>query len=265
MEYKTIILQKKDGIATITLNRPDRLNALTPQMADEMTDVFGVVDKDAEVKVIVLTAAGRVFCAGADMDEWFLPMAKERRKGVPGDWTNHFAETTPVALSRVRKPIIAAINGAAVGWGCSITLPCDIRIASEEAKFSLPFVRVGISPEMGASYFLPRLVGMGKACELILTGKMIDAREAKEIGLVNQIVPAAELIKVAYELAASIAKLAPLALMVSKRLLNRGLDADLYTQLQYESYSINYLFSTEDFEEASKAFVEKRQPVFKGK
>ncbi len=265
MEYRTITLEKKDSVATITLNRPDRLNALIPQMADEMTDVFGAVDRDDEVKVVVLTAVGRVFCAGADLDEWFIPLARERRKGVPGDWTNHFAETTPVALSRVRKPVIAAINGAAVGWGCTITLPCDIRIASEEAKFSLPFVRIGISPEMGASYFLPRLVGMGKACELILTGKMIDAKEAKEIGLVNQVVPAAELMKVTYELAASIVRLAPLALMVSKKLLNRGLDADLYTQLQYESYSINYLFGTEDFEEGSKAFKEKRQPVFKGK
>ncbi len=265
MEYKTIILEKKDSIAIITLNRPDKMNTLIPQMADELKDAIEAVDRDEQVKAAVLTASGKAFCAGADLNEWFLPMAKERRKGVPGDWTNHPAEFIPLTLMKLRKPLIAAINGVAIGWGSTVILPCDIRIAAEEAKFSFPFVRVGISPETGASYFLPRIVGLGRASELILTGKTIDAKEAKEIGLVNQVVPGNELLKVASELAASIAKLPPLAVMVSKRLLHQGMDADLTTLVQYESYAINYLWSTEDFEEATRSFLEKRQPNFKGR
>lgn len=265
VEYKTITLEKKDSVAIITLNRPDKMNSLNPQMADELKDAIETIDRDEGIKAAVLAAAGKAFCAGADLAEWFLPMAKERRKGMPGDWTNHFAETIPLTLMRLRKPLIAAINGAAIGWGSTVILPCDIRIAAEEAKFSFIFVKVAISPESGASYFLPRIVGMGKASELILTGKTIDAKEAKEIGLVNQVVPGSELLKTATELAASIAKLPPLAVMVSKRLLHQGMDADLTTLVQYETYAINYLWGTEDFEEAVKAFLEKRPPVFKGK
>ena len=179
--------------------------------------------------------------------------------------TNDFNELAPLALSRVRKPVIASINGPAVGFGCTITLGCDIRIASENARFSLAFCRVGISPEMTSSYFLPRLVGIGRACELVFTARMIGAKEAKEIGLVNQVVPAEELAKVTYEMATSIAKLAPLAIRVSKRALYRGMNNDLITQAQYEAFAINYLRGTWDHEEGANAFLEKREPAFKGK
>ncbi len=179
MKFETIIVDTKESIATITLNRPEKLNTLIPQMAEELISAFGMVDKDIETKVVVLTATGRAFSTGADIGNWFLPLAKERRGGSIDDVTNHFLELVPLALSKIRKPVIAAINGLAVGFGCSLTLPCDIRIASEDARFSLPFARAGVSPEMGSSYFLSRLIGLGKACELILTAKIIDAKEAK--------------------------------------------------------------------------------------
>lgn len=265
MKYQTITLEKKGNIATITLNRPEKLNILTPQMGEELVDAFGAVDRDEETRVVIITGAGRAFCAGADIDGWFLPLARERRKGVAGDVIRGIIEAIPLALIRVRKPVIAAINGAAVGFGCTLPLLCDIRIASEDARFSLAFTRVGILPEMGSSYLLPRLVGMGKACELVFTAKMFGAEEAKEIGLVNQVVPADELAQAAYEMATSIAKQAPLAVQVSKMALYKGMDTDLAGQVQHEIFAFNYLSGTEDFEEACKAFLDKREPVFKGR
>jgi len=265
MEYETVILEKKGNIGTITLNRPEKLNALNDRMAEELVDVLGAADRDDDIRAVVVTGAGRAFSAGADIQEFFLTKIEERKKGATHDVTKDFIEGIPLALARVRKPVIASINGAAVGFGCTITLGCDVRIASENARFSLAFARVGLSPEMGSTYFLPRLVGIGKACELVFTGKTIDAKEAKEIGLVNQVVPADGLREATYEMAGSIAKLAPLALRVSKRALYRGMDNDLTTQVQHEAFAIVYLRGTEDHEEGAKAFLEKREPVFKGR
>lgn len=265
MNYETIILEKKENIATITLNRSEKLNAENPRMAEELIDVFGNVDQDDDVRVVVITGAGRAFCAGADIQESFLPRIEEKKRGIIRDVTREFTEKGCLALARVRKPVIASINGPAVGFGCTLTLVCDIRIASEKARFSMAFARVGLAPEFGSSYFLPRLVGIGKACELVFTAKMIDAKEAKEIGLINEVVPADELKKATYELASSIAKLAPIALRVAKRALYQGMDNDLITQAQYEAFAINYLRRTEDHEEGARAFLEKKEPVFKGK
>lgn len=265
MRYETIILEKKENIATITLNRPEKLNALNPKMREELLDVFGVIDQDDEVRVAVITGAGRAFCAGADIKESFLSSIEERKRGISEDITRAYAELAPLALANVKKPVIAAINGSAVGFGCTLTLVCDIRIASENARFSLAFPRMGIIVEFGSSYFLPRLIGVGKACELAFTAKMIDAQEAKEIGLVNQVVPVSELSKTSYEMASSIAKLAPLSIRLTKRALYRGLDNGLTSQVQYEVLANNYLRETEDHEEGVRAFLEKREPAFKGK
>ena len=265
MKYETVILEKKENIATITLNRPEKLNAVNDKMAEELVDVFSVVDKDDDIRVVVMTGAGRAFSAGADIQEFFLTKIEERKKGISQNPTNDVLELMPLALARVTKPVIASINGAAAGFGCTITLGCDIRIASENARFVLPFARVGLTPEMGSTYLLPRLVGMGKACELVFTARMIDAKEAKEMGLVNQVVPADELTKVTYEMASSIARLAPLAMRLSKRGLYRGMNNDLITQVQYEAFAIDWLRGTEDHEEGAKAFLEKRDPIFKGR
>lgn len=265
-KYETIILEKRGNIATITLNRPEKLNTENAKLAEELIDVFDVVDRDDDVKVVVITGAGRAFCAGADLKERFLQRVEDKKKGIVVDVTREFSEVGCMALTKVKKPVIASINGAAIGFGCTLALACDIRIASENARFSLPFARVGLIPEFGATYFLPRLIGMGKACELVFTARMIDAKEAKEIGLVNQVVPHDKLSQATYEMAESITKLAPLAIQLSKRALYQGMSAtDLASQLQYEAFPLNYLFGTEDLEEGARAFLEKREPIFRGK
>ncbi|MDP6782952.1 MAG: enoyl-CoA hydratase [Dehalococcoidia bacterium] len=256
MNYQTIIVEKKDHIATITLNRQDSLNALNDQLVDELSDAFASADTDEGTRVVVLTGAGRAFCSGADLRE----DRAGRRTGV----IRTFADRIVAALD-IGKPIVASINGVAVGGGCTMTLSCDIRIASEAARFQLPFTRLGICTELGSTYLLPRLVGMGKASELLLTSKMIDAKEAREIGLVNQVVPANELANATYEIASSIGKLPPLSVQMNKRGLRHGMNADLPSQLRYEALANTYLFRTEDHKEAVKAFREKREPTYTGR
>lgn len=265
MKYETIILELKDQIATITLNRPERMNAENNKMADELVDVFKTVDGMDEARVVVITGAGKAFCAGADLKDRFLPRIEEKKKGITKDVTQEFSEVGSLALSQIRKPTIAAINGPAVGVGCTLALGCDIRIASTEAKFGFPFVRVGILPEFGSTYYLPRLIGIGKACELIFTGQTIDASEAKEIGLVNRVVPPDQLKDAAYGMALNILKMPPIAIQLSKRALYQGMRAsDFAGHLQYETLALVHLFGTQDHEEGVKAFLEKREPVFKG-
>jgi len=256
MNYQTIILERKEHITTIILNRPDRLNALSNEMVDELSEALAKEDGDDETRVIVITGAGRAFCSGADLR---AEPTEGRSKLGAGMADRIFA-----ALD-IEKPIIASINGVAVGGGCTMTLSCDIRIASETAQFQLPFTRLGICTELGSTYLLPRLIGMGKASELLLTSKMIDAKEAKEIGLVNQVVPVNELVKTTHEMADSIAKLPPVAVQMNKKGLRQAINTDLPSQLQYEALATAYLSGTEDAKEAIKAFREKREPVYKGR
>jgi len=266
MGYEAIILEKKDNIATITLNRPEKLNAWNRQMHSDLADAFTSLEKDDETRVVVITGAGRAFSAGADIQQNFKD-GIERTKKSPNEVVNwaYVPGGSFESLAALGKPVIAAINGYAIGIGCTLTLACDIRIASEEAKFSLPFTRLGIIPEFGSTYFLTRLVGLGKACELTFTAKVFDAAEAKEIGLVDKVVPADELNKAGYDMAASIAKLPPLAIRLAKKGLRQGINSDLASQLQYELSTLKYLRQTEDFEEATNAFLEKRTAVYKGK
>ena len=264
MEYQAIILGKKDNIATITLNRPEKLNAWNDQLREDLHDALIDVDHDDETRVVVITGSGRAFCAGVDIKETQLKRIEDKKKGEVEQVVREGTEG-PLVLTKVRKPVIAAVNGLAIGVGTTFILPCDIRIAAESAKFSIPFIRMGLQPEFGSTYFLSRLIGFGKTCELVFTGKMINAKEAKEIGLVNQVVPDDELLKTTYEMAISMAKLPPLAMQISKRALYQGLHADLTSQLQLERFGLTYLHGTEDFAEASKAFVEKREPRFTGK
>jgi len=266
MKYETIILEIKDQIATITLNRPEKMNAENNKMADELVDVFKAVDRMDDARVVVITGAGRAFCAGADLKERFLPRIEEKKKGFIKDVTQEFSELGSLGLSYIRKPTIASINGPAVGVGCTLALGCDIRIASTEAKFGFPFVRVGLLPEFGSTYYLPRLIGIGKACELVFTGQTIDAQEAKEIGLVNQVVPHDQLKEVTYGMAGKILMMPPIAIQLSKRALYQGMRAsDLASHLQYETLALVHLLGTPDHEEGVKAFLEKREPVFKGR
>ncbi len=230
-------------------------------MFAELVHAFRRVNLDSEVRVLIITGAGRGFCSGADL----TPQAAGEKIEIDGVSPADFPREAPLLLSGMRKPVIAAINGVAVGGGLTLTLSCDIRIASETARFSLPLTRLSFTFELGSSYFLSRVVGIGKACELIFTGRTIDANEAREIGLVNRVVPADQLTETTYEMAGNIAKAAPLAQEISKMGLYQGLNADLPTQLRWEVLANSYLGATEDRKEAIRAFIEKRDPIFKGK
>ncbi len=271
MAYETIILEKENYIGTLTLNRPERMNAFNNLMYEEMWDALRQVKEDPEIRVLVITGAGKAFSTGADVKERFARKIEDRKKGGVEDkaervfWATGGVVEHLQQIRNIGKPIIASINGMAIGWGCSLTLNCDMRVASEEAGMGLLYIKMGLVADSGSTYFLPRLVGLGKAYELILTGKIVDAKEAKEIGLVNHVVPAEDLKSATDELAQSIAVNPPIAVQMAKRALQQSGDVDLRTQIQYEAFATNFLFTTEDHEEAVKAFREKRMPVFKGK
>lgn len=266
MDYETILLDKANHVATITLNRPEKLNALTARMGEELINVFGVVDRDDDVRVVIITGAGRAFCAGADIQAQFTAEGSGgKEEALINRIPREFNEPRALALAKVRKPVIASINGPAIGFGCTVTLGCDIRIASETAKFSVPFVRMGILPEWGSSFYLPRLLGIAKASELVFTAKMVEAKEALEIGLVNHVVPADKLAQVTAEMASTIAAMPPRAIEMSKKALRQGMINDLATQTYYENLGLHYLLGTEDHIEGARAFLEKRKPEFKGR
>ena len=263
--YTTILFEKKENIVTITLNRPDKMNASNDKMAEELLHCLENIDNDNDTHTVIITGAGKAFCVGADLGERFLPKIEQRKRGLLKDVTREFSELGALALSRIRKVTIAAINGVASGVGCTLALGCDIRIASSTAKFGFPFLRMGIIPEFGCTYYLPRLIGIGKACELVFTGQTIDAEEAKEIGLVNKVVPLEKLMEETYAMARKIGQMPPLALEVSKRALYQGMRApDLASQLQYEALALVHLFGTADHGEGVRSFLEKREPKFKG-
>ena len=261
MTYETLILQKEEGIATVTLNRPQKMNALSEQLIDELLKAINEISRDDTVKVVVLTGSGRAFCAGGDLD---LPLFSMTN---PAEMMGFLRATNeiPLGLINLTKPVIAAINGAAMGAGCSIAMACDIIIASEEATFGQAFVNVGYHPDTGSSYFLPRLVGVAKACELIFTGRTIEAGEAERIGLVNQVVPPDALLSTVKELALKIAKGPSVAIGLAKGCIYQGLQMSREQALDYEAEAASLCILTDDLKEGVKAFKEKRKPAFEGK
>jgi Enoyl-CoA hydratase/carnithine racemase len=266
MDCETILLEKKGNVATLTLNRPEKLNAVTEQLFEELLYAFDKLAKDDTMRVLVITGSGRAFSAGLDLD-WARSMVEQRKRGEKVyDVLTKWVTKLHSALIDIPYPVLAAINGAAAGWGATMPLSCDIRIAAEDARISLPFASsVGITPEMNSTYMLPRVVGMGKACELIFTGKTITGKEAKEIGLVNDAVPLAKLQTVTSELAQTIARGAPMAMRLAKKGLYQGLDTDRYRQSLWEEATIHDTFQSEDHAEAVEAFLAKRKPIFKGR
>src|SRR5687768_519394 len=264
MTYECLIHEVKDGVATLTLNRPDRLNALGGSLRDDLHDAITRSAADSEVRVMVITGAGKGFCAGGDVKA--MNEAKEGKrerplleKVAPG------RDRTLLAMRDAPQPIIAAINGAAAGAGMNLALGCDIRIASTAAKFSQAFVRRGLHPDWGGTYFLPRAVGMARAAELIFTGDVIDAAEALRIGLVSRVVSPEELMPAALELARKIASGPPVAIRLAKRAIYKNAESDLRSALEFETFAQNACFDTEDAREGIRAFVDKRAPVFKGR
>jgi enoyl-CoA hydratase/carnithine racemase len=257
-EYETILFEKIDKIAVITLNRPDRMNAINVQMNADLKNSLKVAKEDSDVRTIVITGAGKAFCAGADVQEF--ASGKFRDGTGSGAVFIH-----PYDFFHLYKPIIAAVNGVAVGFGTNLTLSCDIIYASEKASFGEFFIRMGLIPDMNGSFLLPKFIGVHKAKELIFSGKRIFAEEAARIGLVNAVFPHDELIPKTMEFANHLAEQAPLALALSKEAIHRSYDKIFAEMLKVESEFNARCYASEDHIEAAKAFIEKRKPVFKGK
>jgi len=265
MEDEGFKVEKKNNIATLILNRPERLNAITVRMGNvTLPAVFEELRQDEDVKVIVITGAGDSFCSGADIISVFETGGLlDKDMGI----SERVQPITPFTLPlyNMPKPVIAAVNGIAAGAGLSIALLSDIRIASEKAKFSFIFTKRATIPDCGATFLVPRLIGTGKAFELMYSGDIMDAKEAESIGLVNRVVPANTLMEEAYSLAEKLAKGAPLALAQTKNAIHKGLSNDFEEQLYFETYAVNFCFGTEDSKEALNSFLEKREPRFKGR
>jgi enoyl-CoA hydratase/carnithine racemase len=261
MRKQSVNVHIKDGIAMITLNRPENLNILDGSLKYDLLSVLPSLDTDKTVKVLILTGSGKTFCAGGDIRAF-----KRRYDDFIGreGAGYYYKNTLGAAVLNVSKPIIAAINGAAIGGGFSMSLACDIRIASEKAIFNAGFVRVGLTPELGSSFILPRLVGLGKALELIMTARDITSHEAEKIGLVNKVVPADELSEASYEMARTIAAYPPIAVRLAKKAVLHNLESSIQDSLDYESHLMTYCFTTRDHNEAITAFLNKRKPEFKG-
>lgn len=256
MTFETILLDKQEGVGLVTLNRPDALNALNNQLLRELGEALLALDADDSIGAIVLTGSEKAFAAGADIKEMAeLSFADVVKQDKFADINNVFA--------RVRKPIIAAVSGYALGGGCEIAMACDFIIAAESAKFGQPEIKLGVIPGIGGSQRLTRLVGKSKAMDMMLTGRMMDATEAERSGLVSRIVPTDDLLDQTMEVAESIAELSLPSVCAAKEATNRALETTLTEGLLFERRVFHSLFATEDQKEGMNAFIEKRQPQFK--
>jgi 2-(1,2-epoxy-1,2-dihydrophenyl)acetyl-CoA isomerase len=259
VNLQTVRWELTAGVLTLTLDRPDVLNALNRRLKEELLTAFTGAASERDARVVVLTGAGRAFCAGQDLTE-------RLEDGAPDLGTEIRERYNPLilAMRTLDKPIIGAINGVAAGAGCSLALACDLRIAAEGASFILSFGRVGLVPDSGSSWFLPRLVGPGRAAELVFTSEPLDAAAAERIGLVNRVVPAGRLLEEARALGSRLAAGAPLALALAKRALQRSLESDLETALELEAEQQSVAGRSRDHAEGVAAFREKRPARFTG-
>ena len=249
------------GVATITLARPDRLNALTFEVYDELRDAFYALDTEEGVRAVVITGSGRAFCSGGDVEDIIGALFERDFRGLL-EFTRMTCDLVR-AIRRCRRPVIAALNGTVAGAGAVIATACDLRVAAESAKIAYLFTRVGLSgADMGAAWMLPRIVGLAKASELLMTGEFIDAREAHRIGLYNRVVPDGEALEAASGLAAALARGPAFALEITKDALNREAHMDLEAALEAEAQIQAALMLHPDFREAYDAFVGKRPPEF---
>ena len=259
MAYETIVLEIEEGIAVLTLNRPAVLNALNDQVFNELAEAASTLAADPSVRVVIITGGEKVFAAGADIGQMASATAVDvTTSDKPSHRAFYLIENMP-------KPVIAAIAGYALGGGCELTLVADVRIAADNAQFGLPEIKLGILPGAGGTQRLPRLIGAGRAKELIFSGDFIKAEEALRIGLVNKVVPADQLLNEAKKMAKRFADRGAVALRMAKSSVNEGLRMDLEAGLQYEHKCFSLLFATEDQKEGMKAFLEKRPAKFLGR
>jgi len=260
MPYSSLLYELRDGVAAITINRPDKLNALNDTVIEELGQAVGAVETDQAIRGVILTGAGaKAFVAGADIAEL------SRQGPLDGKARALAGQAVFRRLERLGKPVIAAVNGFALGGGCELAMACHIRIASDRAKFGQPEVKLGIGPGYGGTVRLPRLVGRGRALELLLTGEVIDAQEAYRIGLVNRVVPADRLLAVAESLLRTILANGPLAVRLCLEAVDTGLEIPFDEALKLEANSFGLLASTLDMREGMTAFLEKRPAAFQGR
>lgn len=263
MAYTTLLYEQQEGVALVTFNRPDKSNAFDETMVAETLDVLKTIARDASVRAVVLTGAGKNFCAGQDL----APLLAYYHSARTVPFAEHVRKSYNAMVSQIRtieKPFIAAINGAAAGAGLGIVCACDLRHASEEAKFRMAFVGIALAPDSGTSFLLPRLVGWGRALEMALTNETLDAHKALEYGLVNRVFRADELMPKTMEFARQLAHAPTRAIGLTKRAFNRALTCDLETALEYEAMLQEIAGRTSDHREGVQAFIEKRAPRFIG-
>lgn len=263
MDFSTLLFEVNDAVATVTLNRPDVLNSFNADMRRELRCAFAEIETNGGVRAVILTAAGRGFCAGQDLRER-LPEYQSGRAPVLGETLRQEYNPLILAMRRLPKPIVGAINGVAAGAGCSLALACDLRVASDQASFLQAFVRIGLVPDSGSSFFLPQLIGMARAAEMMLLAEPVSAARALELGLVNRVVPPDRLLATVRELASSLATLPTKAIGQTKRQLNLALSAGLEAVLEEEASGQAMASQTHDHLEGVQAFLEKRPAQFTG-
>jgi len=261
MDFREITVSRREGVGIITLNRPEKLNALTARMADEITDAIEGLSSEKGVRVIVVTGKGRAFCAGGDMADMVDPPVPPAEFK---EWISLHGNRMITTLHFCKKPTIASVNGPAMGAGFNLALACDMIVCSSSAVFGQVFVKLGLHPDCGGTYFLPRRIGMARASELIFTGDAISAERAYEFGILNRMVAPDRLEDETWGLAKEIANGPPIALALAKENICKGMSHDLETMLRLEAYAQGALTQTQDYLEGVRAFKEKRTPKFTG-
>jgi len=262
-EFKNIIVEIEDGILKIILNRPKQLNALSPDLIDELWTTLNTIPEYPTIRAVLITGNGKAFSAGGDIELDLIPVSKM----TPMEWRRYIKKFCAVIqmVYHLEKPVIAAINGVTVGGGCDLAMACDIRIASTAAKFGHGYIKMGIISDMGGHYFLPRLIGAGKAKLFAFTGEIISAEEAEHIGLIDRLVPEGQFEEKVAELTKKIAFGPTEAIILAKEAMHRSSAMNLEESLEYSYNLQSALLDSEDFKEGFTAFIENRKPVFKGK
>jgi enoyl-CoA hydratase/carnithine racemase len=268
MQYETIEYETADGIATVTLNRPDKMNAYTATMGREIVEAFKAADQDPDVRVVIMTGAGKAFCAGADIaafasDIKMREAPAARPRTAPNGREGREMLAFPNLVRTMSKPSIVAINGYALGIGITMALPCDIRVMAEDAKVGFIFARVGLMAELGSTYFLPRLIGAARATEMMLSGRHYTASECLAMGLVSAVAPAGGVLAKAHELASQIAAGSALSIEMLRRAIFHGLDGTLEHAMEFENFALERCARSAEHKEYVSAFAAKRKPDLK--